>query len=153
MGSSSSGSAGIADDDEHIIEVPDPVYSVWAGENADYETAVVRYGYTSLVRPTSAFDYDLRTRESTLVKQAPVLGGYDANLYTSARLWATAADGTKVPMSVVHRKDVPLDGTAPALLYGYGSYELSIDPTFSSVAPQPARPRLRVRDRTHPRWR
>ncbi len=123
----------VADDDEHLIAVPDPVYSIWAGENIDYETDVVRYGYTSLVRPTSAFDYDLRSRTSTLVKQAPVLGGYDSARYTSARLWATASDGTKVPMSVVHSTDVPLDGTAPALLYGYGSYELSIDPTFSSV--------------------
>ncbi|HEY3722674.1 MAG TPA: S9 family peptidase [Acidimicrobiia bacterium] len=123
----------IADDDEHLVAVPDPVYSVWAGENAEYETTTIRYGYSSLVRPTSAFDYDLEARTSTLVKQAPVLGGYDAAHYTSARLWATAADGTRVPMSVVHRTDVALDGTAPALLYGYGSYELSIDPTFSSV--------------------
>ena len=67
------------------------------------------------------------------MKQTPVLGGYDAADYTSARLWATAADGTQVPMSVVHRKDTPLDGTAPALLYGYGSYESSVDPTFSSI--------------------
>jgi oligopeptidase B len=122
-----------ADDDTHVIELPDPVYTVWAGENLDYATDTLRYGYSSLVRPSSAFDYDLRTRESTLVKQMPVLGGYDAEQYTSARLWATASDGTRVPMSVVHRKDVPLDGTAPALIYGYGSYELSVDPTFSSV--------------------
>jgi oligopeptidase B len=106
---------------------------VWAGENLDYDTTTFRYGYSSLVTPTSAFDYDLETRTPTLVKQVPVLGGYDADRYTSARLWATAADGTKVPMSVVHRKDVPLDGTAPALLYGYGSYEIPIDPTFSSI--------------------
>ena len=123
----------LAGGDDHAIELFDPVYSVWAGENLDYETPTVRYGYTSLVRPTSAFDYDLATNESTLVKQTPVLGGYDADLYTSARLWATASDGTQVPMSVVHRKDVALDGRAPALLYGYGSYELSVDPTFSSI--------------------
>ncbi len=122
-----------ADGDEHLVELPDPVYSVWAGENFDYDATTIRYGYTSLVRPTSAFDYDLTTRASTLVKQTPVLGGYDAELYTSARLWATAPDDTLVPMSVVHRKDVPLDGTAPALLYGYGSYETVIDPVFSSI--------------------
>ena len=123
----------LADDDEHVIEMPEPVYTVWAGENLEYETTTLRYGYTSLVRPASAFDYDLATRESTLVKQTPVLGGYEPDHYVSARLWATAPDGTQVPISVVHRKDVPLDGTAPALIYGYGSYEVPVDPTFSSV--------------------
>ncbi|MGZ4736305.1 MAG: S9 family peptidase [Acidimicrobiia bacterium] len=123
----------ISDGREDIIDLPDPVYTVWSGENLDYDTTTVRYGYTSLVRPTSAFDYDLETRTSTLVKQTPVLGGYDADQYVSARLWALAPDGTRVPMSVVHRKDVALDGTAPALLYGYGSYELSVDPAFSSI--------------------
>ncbi len=123
----------LRDDDDHIVEMPDPVYAVWAGENLEYETTTIRYGYTSLVTPSSAFDYDLETRKSTLVKQTPVLGGYDSAQYTSARLWATAPDGTQVPISVVHRTDVPLDGTAPALLYGYGSYEIPIDPTFSSV--------------------
>ncbi|MGZ4800006.1 MAG: S9 family peptidase [Acidimicrobiia bacterium] len=123
----------ISDGREDIIDLPDPVYTVWSGENLDYDTTTVRYGYTSLVRPTSAFDYDLETRTSTLVKQTPVLGGYDADQYVSARLWALAPDGTRVPMSVVHRKDVALDGTAAALLYGYGSYELSVDPAFSSI--------------------
>jgi oligopeptidase B len=117
----------------HVIEVSDPVFTIWAGENHDYDTTTFRYGYTSLVRPGSAFDYDLATRVSTLVKQTPVLGGYDPDRYTSARLWATAPDGTSVPVSVVHRKDTPLDGTAPALLYGYGSYEYPTDPTFSSA--------------------
>lgn len=123
----------LRDGDDHVIAMPDPVYAVWAGENLNYETTIIRYGYTSLVRPSSAFDYDLETRESTLIKQTPVLGGYDSGQYTSARLWATAADGTRVPISVVHRTDTPLDGTAPALLYGYGSYEIPIDPSFSSV--------------------
>ena len=119
--------------DEHVVEMPEAVHTVWAGENPEYDTRVLRYGYTSLVRPTSAFDYDLTTRTSTLVKETPVLGGYDPGRFTSARLWATAPDDTLVPMSVVHRKDVPLDGTAPALLYGYGSYEYPVDPTFSSI--------------------
>jgi oligopeptidase B len=123
----------LATGDEHVIEMPEAVHTVWAGENPEYDVTVVRYGYTSLVRPTSAFDYDLTSRTSTLVKETPVLGGYDASRFTSARLWATAPDGTKVPMSVVHRKDVRLDGTAPALLYGYGSYEYPVDPTFSSI--------------------
>jgi oligopeptidase B len=123
----------LATGDEHVVEMPEAVHTVWAGENPEYDTTALRYGYTSLVRPTSAFDYDLATRTSTLVKETPVLGGYDSGRFTSARLWATAPDGTKVPMSVVHRKDVALDGTAPALLYGYGSYEYPVDPTFSSI--------------------
>jgi oligopeptidase B len=123
----------LATGEEHVIEMPEAVHTVWAGENPEYDVTTIRYGYTSLVRPTSAFDYDLETRTSTLVKETPVLGGYDSSRFTSARLWATAPDGTKVPLSVVHRKDVPLDGTAPALLYGYGSYEYPVDPTFSSV--------------------
>jgi oligopeptidase B len=123
----------LRDGDDHVIVMPDPVYAVWAGENLDFETTTIRYGYTSLVMPSSSFDYDLETRESTLIKQTPVLGGYDPDRYTSARLWATAPDDTLVPISVVHRTDTPIDGTAPALLYGYGSYEIPIDPSFSSA--------------------
>jgi oligopeptidase B len=117
----------------HIIEMRDPVYSVWSGANLEFDTTTLRYDYTSLVLPVSSYDYDLTTRESTLVKQQEVLGGYDQSAYTSARLWATASDGTQIPISLVHRNDVPLDGTAPAMIYGYGSYEISIEPSFSSV--------------------
>ncbi|MGZ8733747.1 MAG: S9 family peptidase [Acidimicrobiia bacterium] len=117
----------------HTIEMPDPVYSVWSGANLEFETTTLRYEYTSLVHPVSSYDYDLTTRERTLVKQQEVLGGYDPSAYTSARLWATASDGTRIPISVVHRNDVALDGSAPAMLYGYGSYEVSIEPSFSSV--------------------
>jgi oligopeptidase B len=123
----------VGPDAGHAIDVPDPVFTVWAGENHDYDTTIFRYGYTSLVMPGSAFDYDLDTQVSTLVKQTPVLGGYEPDHYTSARLWATAPDGTLVPVSVVHRKDTALDGRAPALLYGYGSYEYATDPAFSSA--------------------
>ena len=72
----------LRDGDDHVIAMPDPVYAVWAGENLDFATTIIRYGYTSLVRPSSAFDYDLETRESTLIKQTPVLGGYDSGQYT-----------------------------------------------------------------------
>lgn len=123
----------LADGAEHMIALPDPVFSVWVGENLEFETPTLRYGYTSLVVPASAYDYDLAARTATLVKRTPVLGGYDPEQYTSARLWATAGDGTRVPVSVVHRRDVALDGSAPALLYGYGSYESSTEPTFSSI--------------------
>ncbi len=117
----------------HIIEMPDPVYSVWSGANLEFDTATLRYDYTSLVLPVSSYDYDLTTRASTLVKRQQVLGGYDPSSYTSARLWATASDGAQIPISLVHRNDVTLDASAPAVLYGYGSYEISIEPSFSSV--------------------
>jgi oligopeptidase B len=114
----------------HEISVPDPVYSIGVGPNEEYETPNLRYRYTSLVAPITDVDYDMSSRAATVVKVQPVLGGYEAGAYTSARLWGTAADGTVVPISVVHRRDVALDGSAPAVLYGYGSYEASIDPAF-----------------------
>jgi oligopeptidase B len=116
----------------HEIEMPDPVYSVWVGPNSEFETRTLRYGYTSLVAPVTDLDYDVSTRRAEIVKTQPVLGGYDPTRYVSARLWATADDGTEVPISLVHRTDTPLDGSAPALLYGYGSYEISTDPSFRS---------------------
>jgi oligopeptidase B len=114
----------------HEIAMPDPVHSAWVGPNAEFDTRVVRYGYTSLVSPVTDIDYDMDDRESTVIKTQSVLGGYDSSQYVSARLWATAADGTQVPISLVHRRDTPIDGTAPALIYGYGSYEISTDPAF-----------------------
>src|SRR5262249_42745777 len=109
----------------HEVAMPDPVYSVWVGPNAEYSTATLRYGYTSLVAPVTDVDYDMDSRAATVVKTQPVLGGYDADAYVSARLWATAADGTGVPISLVHRRDTPVDGSAPALLYGYRSVQHS----------------------------
>jgi oligopeptidase B len=114
---------------EHDITFPDPVYSAWIGDNEEYDTHTLRYGYTSLVAPTTDLDYDMQQRAGVVVKTQPV-PAYDPTLYTSARLWATASDGTHIPLSVVHRADTPIDGSAPALLYGYGSYEHSIDPYF-----------------------
>ena len=112
------------------IEFPDPVYTAWIGANEEYDSRSVRYGYTSLVAPSTEVDFDMETRKGAIVKTQPVLGGYDASSYTSAREWATASDGTRIPISIVHRKDTPLDGSAPAVLYGYGSYEHSTDPAF-----------------------
>jgi oligopeptidase B len=120
----------VATGDLHEIEMPDPVYSVWVGPNPEFATRTLRYGYTSLVAPVTDVDYDMDDRSSAIVKTQPVLGGYDPTQYVSARLWATVADGTKVPISLVHRRDTPIDGPAPALLYGYGSYEISTDPSF-----------------------
>ncbi|MDQ3758291.1 MAG: S9 family peptidase, partial [Actinomycetota bacterium] len=123
----------LADGEQHVVEQPEPVYTVGPDVNAEFDTDVYRFSYQSLVTPRSVYDYDMEARTRVLKKQQPVLGGYDPTQYTTARAWATAPDGTKVPMSIVHRADVPLDGSAPALLYGYGSYEHSVDPTFSSL--------------------
>jgi oligopeptidase B len=115
------------------LPASDPVFSMWIGPNLEFDAPALRYGYTSLVMPVTDLDYNPATRTTTVVKVQPVLGGYDSSAYTSARLWAPAPDGTKVPISVVHRRDVVLDGTAPALLVGYGAYEHSSDPTFRAA--------------------
>ncbi|MEV6305033.1 S9 family peptidase [Actinoplanes sp. NPDC051861] len=117
--------------DAYDMTFPEPLYSVGLNGNPEYETASVRISYTSMITPDSIYDVDLVTRAMTLRKQKPVLGGYDPADYEQFREWASAADGTKVPISIVARKGVPRDGSAPAVLYGYGSYEHSIDPYFS----------------------
>jgi oligopeptidase B len=115
------------------VKFPEPVYSVSLSGNREFDTDLVRYNYNSLVTPTSVFDYDMNTGKSTLLKQTEVPGGFDRNNYQSERVFATASDGTKIPMSMVYRKGVKKDGSAPLLLYGYGSYGYSIAPTFSSA--------------------
>jgi oligopeptidase B len=118
--------------DTHYVQFPEPVYTAHLEGNAEFNTKLLRYRYTSLVTPSSVFDYDMETRVAQLKKQQEVLGGYDASKYQSERLYATAPDGLKVPISIVYRKELARDGRAPMLLYGYGSYGISIDPTFSS---------------------
>jgi len=118
------------------VAFDEPLYTVGASGESDYATPTVRVGYTSMLTPPSTYDYDLHTGELTLLKRLPVLaestfGPYDPARYLQQRSWATAEDGTQIPLSVVRRADVELDGRAPALLYGYGSYEVPIDPTFS----------------------
>ncbi|HEV8426789.1 MAG TPA: S9 family peptidase [Pyrinomonadaceae bacterium] len=115
------------------IKFPEPVYSTFLSANREFDTNVVRYTYNSLVTPNSVFDYDMNTGKSTLLKETEVPGGFDRNNYQSERVFATASDGTRIPMSMVYRKGVKLDGSAPLLLYGYGSYGYSIPPTFSST--------------------
>jgi oligopeptidase B len=114
------------------IEFPEPVYSAELDQNREFNTAVLRYNYNSLVTPNSVFDYDMNTGKSTLLKQQEVPGGFERTNYKAERVFATASDGTKIPMSIVYRQGVKLDGSAPLLLYGYGSYGISIPPTFSS---------------------
>ncbi len=115
------------------VEFPEPVYSAGLSANREFNTSVVRYVYNSLVTPNSTLDYDMNTGKSTLLKQQEVPGGFDRKNYQAERVFATASDGTKVPISLVYRKGVKLDGSAPLFLYGYGSYGYSIPPTFSST--------------------
>ena len=119
-------------DKRNRIKFPEPVYSVELTSNREFNTSVVRYSYNSLVTPKSIFDYDMNTGKSTLMKQTEVPGGFDRANYKSERVFATASDGTKIPMSMVYRNGVKLDGSAPLLLYGYGSYGYSITPNFST---------------------
>jgi len=114
------------------VSFPEPVYSASVAQNREFDSKVLRYNYQSLVTPSSVFDYDMNTHKATLLKETEVPGGFDKKNYKSERLFATAKDGTKVPLSVVYRKETKLDGSAPLLLYGYGSYGYSIPPTFSS---------------------
>jgi oligopeptidase B len=116
----------------HRIQFPEPVYTAFVSTNREFNTKTLRFGYQSLVTPNSVFDYDMDTRQSTLLKQTEVPGGFDKANYQSERIFATASDGTKVPISVVYRKGTKLDGKAPLLLYGYGSYGYSMTPSFSS---------------------
>jgi len=116
----------------HEIAFPEPVYAAGQGPNREFNTKVLRYNYQSLVTPSSVFDYDMNTRKATLMKQTEVPGGFDKTNYKSERVFATASDGTKIPMSIVYRRNVKLDGSAPLLLYGYGSYGISISPGFSA---------------------
>jgi oligopeptidase B len=117
---------------EHTVETPETVYTLFPAQNPEFETNLIRFQYTSLVTPMSVFDYNMDTRERTLLKQTEVLGGYDPARYETIRAHATAPDGVKVPLSLVYRKGIERDGSAALLLYGYGSYGISSDPVFSS---------------------
>jgi oligopeptidase B len=120
-----------ADGATHDVEFDEPVYTVAAsGDNPEYDSTLYRFHYTSLVTPASVYDYDLDARTRALRKRQPVLGDFEPDRYESRREWATAPDGTAVPVSLVGRRDRP-DGPAPTLLFGYGAYEASMDPGFS----------------------
>ena len=123
----------VADGDTHVIDQPEAVSTTAVDANLEFDTTVLRFGYSSMVTPRSVYDYDMEARTRELKKRQAVLGGYDPDDYETGRLWATAPDGEQVPISYVHKRGVAVDGTAPALLYGYGSYEISIDPTFSPL--------------------
>lgn len=117
---------------EHEIAVDEPAYSLSLGGASEFDTAVMRYGYNSPSTPTSTYDYDLATRERTLRKVQEVPSGHDANDYVVERLNAPAPDGQLVPVTVLRRKSTPVDGSAPLLLYGYGSYGIPMPASFST---------------------
>ncbi|MBA3298025.1 MAG: S9 family peptidase, partial [Acidobacteria bacterium] len=116
----------------HRVATDEPDYAMSMGTNLEFDTTAIRYGYQSMVTPSSVYEYDLNTKERRLLKRQDVLGGYDPSAYEAKRVWATARDGTLVPVSLVHKKGIKLDGRAPMLLYAYGSYGASMAPTFSS---------------------
>jgi oligopeptidase B len=116
----------------HRIEFTEPAYNASIGENPEFDASHVRFQYESFITPRSIFDYDVHTRQRILQKQQAVLGGYDSSQYVSERLHATAPDGTGVPLSIVYHRNTPRDGSAQLLLYGYGSYGISVPVNFSS---------------------
>ncbi len=118
---------------DHYIDFGEDAYVAFPGINLEADSQVLRLGYTSLTTPATTYDYDMRTRTLTLLKQEAVLGGFDRAEYRSERLYATARDGARIPISIVYRRDFVMDGSGPLLLMGYGSYGLSMDPYFSSV--------------------
>ena len=127
-------------EEQHEIDFGEPAYYVTFGDNFEFDTSVVRFGYTSMTTPMTIYDYDMKTRTQTLLKREEVLGGFEVHNYQTERLYAQAQDGTAIPISLVYRKGFEANGQAPLLLYGYGSYGASMDATFSS-------PRLSLLDR------
>ena len=118
---------------EHYLDFGEPAYLAYIGTNREFNTRLLRFGYSSLTTPNSVYDYDMRTREKKLQKRDEVLGGFDTEDYRTERLYATARDGVRVPVSLVYRKGMGKKGGNPLLLYGYGAYGHSSDPVFSSA--------------------
>ena len=124
----------------HYLQFDEPAYRAHLGTNFEFDTSTLRFDYTSLKTPLSIYDHDMKTQQRTLLKREEVLGGFDPDHYVTERLHAIANDGTEIPISLVYRKGTPKNGDNPLLLYGYGSYGLSIDASFAS-------PRLSLIDR------
>jgi oligopeptidase B len=118
---------------EHYIAFGEDAYTTWTSMNPEFDTDILRLGYTSLATPNSTYDYNMLTKKLTLLKRQEIIGGYEPLDYQSERLYVTARDGKQVPVSLVYKKGTKLDGTAPLVLYGYGSYGYTIDPYFSST--------------------
>jgi oligopeptidase B len=118
-----------------FVTADEPSYTMALDVNREFDSDRLRYTYTSLITPRTTYDYDFDTGERTLLKREPVLGGYDPANYSSEFAWATARDGTRIPVSIVYARATPRDGTAPLLQIGYGSYGVSYDPEFSYLPP------------------
>lgn len=114
------------------IATDESVYTMALGGNPEYNTPYIRYNYSSMITPNSTYEFDLKTRQSLMVKQQEIPSGHDKSNYETTRVWATARDGVKVPVSLVMKKGTKLDGKSPMLLYAYGSYGLSTTPNFST---------------------
>lgn len=115
-----------------LMDAADPAFVMALGNNTEQNTTLLRYIYTSPTTPASTYDYDMTTGERRLLKQEPVLGGFDASKYAADFRFATARDGTKVPVTLLYRRGTPLDGTAPVYQYAYGSYGITSEPSFRS---------------------
>ncbi|HSF53637.1 MAG TPA: S9 family peptidase [Algoriphagus sp.] len=121
------------DGDSFSLQFDDETYTAWISTNPEFDTDLLRFGYNSLVTPSSVFDFNMISWEKTLLKQQEVVGGYDPSLYHSERIWAIAGDGSRVPISLVYKKSLfSKNGKSPLLLYSYGSYGYSMDAYFSS---------------------
>jgi oligopeptidase B len=118
--------------EEHALSFPEPTYSVWEATNPEFHTNILRFSYSSMITPSSVFDYNLDTQERELKKETEVLGGYDRSQYASEWIMATAPDGTAIPISMVYRRGTEKNGQNPLLLTGYGSYGASYPVSFSS---------------------
>jgi oligopeptidase B len=120
--------------ESYYLPFESETYTAYTTTNVDFDTEILRFGYQSLTTPSSVMDFNMRTKEKKVLKEQEVLGGkFDKNNYVEERIWATAEDGTKLPISMVYRKGMKKDGKNPFLLYAYGSYGSTIDPTFSST--------------------
>jgi len=120
------------DNSEHYLDFGEEVYEAFLGDNPEFDTDWLRFEYSSLTTPDSVYDYNMKTREKKLLKQKEIGGDFDSNNYHAKRLYATAQDGIKIPISLVYRKGLQKNGDNPCLLYGYGSYGSSTDPYFDS---------------------
>lgn len=120
--------------EDYYLPFDNETYTAHTSQNIEFDTKILRYSYNALTTPASIIDFNMETHEKEIKKETEILGGkFDKNNYESKRLWATATDGTKIPISMVYRKGIKLDGNNPLLLYGYGSYGATIDPYFSTT--------------------
>ena len=123
----------LTNNSEHYLDFGEPAYTAYVGGNPEYNTTTLRYNYSSMTTSSSVYDYNLVSKAKKLMKQQEVLGGYDPAMYTTERLYATAKDGSKIPVSIVYKNGFKKNGTQPLLLYAYGSYGASMDAAFSNT--------------------